>query len=307
MIDQVKLKDIGEMGLIERLTRKVRLDKSVVNGIGDDTAVIKWIKDKYLLFTCDMLVEDVHFSLKDAAPFAIGRKALGRNISDIAAMGGVPRYALVAVGIDPSLPLSFTDGIYRGISSLARDFDINIVGGDTARSRKLVIDISMIGQVEKENLVLRSGAKAGDLIMVTGAIGGSGKGRHLDFTPRIDVARRLVKNFKVNSMIDISDGFALDLRRILDASKVGAIVYENAVPISKEAVSFDSAIQEGEDFELLFTMGIDEARRFFKTALRQMKTPVTLVGEIVERRGGFKLIRQDGKEASIKVKGYLHF
>ncbi|MDD5437122.1 MAG: thiamine-phosphate kinase, partial [Candidatus Omnitrophica bacterium] len=218
---QKTLKNIGEIGLIERIAGKVRRDRSVVKGIGDDTAVIKWTEGKYLLFTCDMTIEDVHFRRRRATPFQIGWKALGRNISDIAAMGGVPRYALVSIGLDPRLPVSFAEGIFAGMDALAKKFRINIVGGDTSRSGKLVIDVSLIGEVENPRLALRSGAREGDAIFVTGFIGGSIKGRHLGFTPRLNEARALVKNFKINSMIDISDGLLLDLGRVLEASGAG--------------------------------------------------------------------------------------
>lgn len=303
----MKIKDMGEIGLIKHLAGRTRLDKSVVRGIGDDAAVVKWTKDKYLLLTCDMLVEGVHFRPDTATPYQIGRKALARNVSDIAAMGGVPRYALVSVGIRPGTTLDFADRLYRGITDIARKFGINIVGGDTTRSRKLVIDISLTGEVEKNNLALRSTARPQDMIFVTGAIGGSAKGRHLDFMPRLVEARQLVKDFRINSMIDISDGLLLDLWRILDASKVGARLYEKLVPLSKEAGSFKRAASEGEDFELLFTMGRKEAERFLKTGLKKSETPVTLIGHVTDRGGGYKLVRKNGKAEAIRPEGYLHF
>lgn len=303
----MRVKDIGEIGLINRFQKMTCLDRSVVKGIGDDTAVIRWTKDKYLLFTCDMIVEDAHFRRKNATPFEIGWKALARNISDIAAMGGVPKYAVISAGVRAEDLLTFLEGIYKGIMAAAKKFNVNIVGGDTAKSGKLVIDISLIGEVEKKNLVLRSGAKPGDFIMVTGAIGGSQKGRHLNFTPRIAEARTLVKNFKINSMIDVSDGLVLDLWRILDASRVGARIHRSLIPISKDADSFEKAIAEGEDFELLFTMSPEEAKRFFKTKLAKMDTSVTLIGEIKDKSYGYRLVEEDGKEKKLEAKGYLHF
>ena len=303
----MRIKDIGEIRLIERVARDFRLDRSVVKGSGDDTAVIRWTKNKFLLFTCDMSIEDVHFKLGEARPFQIGWKALGRNISDIAAMGGRPRYALVAIGINADSPPSLLNGICKGMKDLADRFNINIVGGDMARSKKLVIDISLIGEVEKANLTLRGGAKVGDVILVTGSIGGSQKGKHLNFIPRLNEARRLVKAFKISSMIDISDGLVLDLWRILNASVAGARIYQNTIPISKDADSFEKALYEGEDFELLFTMNVKEAKRFFRTALAKMETPVTLIGEIMPRRFGYKLIDKDGRISPLEAKGFLHF
>ena len=304
---KMKLKDIGEIGLIEKLARRIKLDRSVVKGIGDDAAVIKWTSNKYLLYTCDMLIEDVHFRLDKATPYQIGWKALARNVSDIAAMGGVPRYALVSIGLDSAMPVSFIDELYRGMAELADKFGINIVGGDTAKSKSLVIDVSLIGEVEKKNLILRSGAKAGDLIVVTGYIGGAAKGKHLNFMPRIMEVRSLVKDFKINSMIDISDGLVLDLWRILDASGVGGYIYKGLVPVSNQAASFEKAISEGEDFELVFTMSPKEVNRAFMGRILKIRTPVTLIGEVVNKRCGYKLVMDNGKKKDLKVRGYLHF
>ena len=303
----MKIKDLSEIDLIKRLSKGFRLDKTVIKGSGDDTAVLEWTKDKHLLFTCDMTIEGVHFNLKNAKPFQVGWKALGRNISDIGAMGGVPKYAVVSLGISPELDISIADGICKGIKNLADKFSVNIVGGDMARSKKIVIDISLIGQVEKSRLVLRSGAKIGDLIFVTGTLGRSIKRKHLNFMPRVDVARQILGSFKINSMIDISDGLALDLSRVLEASSVGAHIYESVIPLSEDANSVNNALYDGEDYELLFTMSAKEARRFIKATLNKMKTSVTLIGEIVSRKDGYKIIRISGKGESVKIKGYLHF
>lgn len=308
----MKIKDIGEIKLIERISKGIKLDASVVKGIGDDTAIIAWpgraaARGKYLLYTCDMLVEDVHFTRAQATPFQIGWKAMARNLSDIAAMGGVGRYAVVSIGMDPGDNLSFVDGIYKGIKAACGKFKVNIVGGDISKSGKTVIDISLIGEVEKKKLVTRSGAKEGDLILVTGSFGGSIKRKHLNFIPRIAEARQLVNNFKINSMIDVTDGLVLDLSRILEASHVGARINQNLIPVSGDAVSFGRAITDGEDFELLFTMSVDEARRFFRTLFAKMKTPVTLIGEVTGKRDGLILVTDDAKEKKIKPKGYLHF
>ncbi len=303
----MKIKDLGEIGLIKRFAGKIKCDRSVIKGSGDDAAVIKWTKDKYLLFTCDMLVEDVHFKLKKATPREIGHKALARNISDIAAMGGVPRYAVVSMGLDPDLPAGLVEKIVDGMIRLANRYKINIVGGDVTRSRKLVIDVSLIGEVEKRNLLLRSGARAGDMILVTGVIGGSVRRKHLNFTPRVRESRALVSNFKINSMIDISDGLGLDLWRILRASKVGARIHESLIPVSRDAVSFEKAICDGEDFELLFTMNAKEARRLLKIGSARIGASVTVIGEITDKRYGYALVRKDGEKMALGPKGYLHF
>lgn len=303
----MRVKDMGEAALIRRLVRGVRLDRSVITGPGDDTAVIAWTPKKRLLYTCDMLVEDVHFRRATASPRQIGRKALGRNISDIAAMGGIPRYAVVSLAVPADLPVAFADGIYNGIKRLAAESGVNIVGGDLSRSRKIVIDVSLIGEVEKARLVTRGGAKAGDLIFVTGSIGGSAKGKHLDFTPRVAEARALVSAYTVGAMIDISDGLLLDLGRVLEASGAGARIYERDVPLSRAATSFARAVREGEDFELLFTMKRAEAGRLRARGLAGIDTPVTLIGEVVDRRCGLSVVRPDGAVKKVRPQGYLHF
>ena len=303
----MKIRDLGEIELIKRLSKSFRLDSSVIKGPGDDTAVIKWTKDKYLLFTCDMVIEGVHFTAGKATPFQIGWKALGRNISDIAAMGGVPKYAVVSLGISPQLDISVADGICKGIKVIADRFGVSIVGGDMARSKKIVMDISLIGEVEKKKLVLRSGAKVGDVIFVTGSLGGSIKGKHLSFLPRVREARNILKRFRIHSMIDISDGLAIDLKRIIDASNVGACVYEESVPLSKDALKIENALYDGEDYELLFTVDPRTAEKLLKSNFSRIGTRVSIIGEITDKIYGYSIIREDGKEEKLKVKGYLHF
>ncbi len=303
----MRIKEIGEIALIKRMTKGLRFDRTVVKGPGDDAAVIEWTRDKYMLFASDMLVEGTHFTKKTASPYAVGWKALGRNLSDIAAMGGTPRYAVVSAGFNPGTDVSVADGISRGIRALADRFGVNIVGGDVVRSDRTTIDIAVVGEVEKNRLATRSGARPGDMIFVTGSIGGSSAGRHLTFIPRVAEARKLVTRYKVNAMIDVSDGLLLDLWRVLDASSVGARLYEEAVPLSKNAASFDKAVREGEDFELVFTMSAAEARRFIGSKPGSIKTPVSYIGDIMPKRFGYRLVGRDGCEKRLRAEGYRHF
>ena len=303
----MRLKDIGEVRLIESFARTLSLDRSVVKGSGDDAAVVKYSRDKYLLLTCDMVIEGVHFRIRGTDPFRIGWKAMARNISDIAAMGGLPRYAMVSMAMDPNLSVAFARRLVRGMNAVSKKFGVNIVGGDVSRSKKLVIVISLTGEVRKDKVVFRSGAKTGDAILLTGSIGGSGKGKHLDFIPRVAEARQLVNRFKINSMIDVSDGLAMDLWRILKASSAGAVIYENAVPLSKEAGSFKEAISEGEDFELLFTMSAKEAKRLLSTRLKKIGTPITVIGEVTGMSSGYRLVDSEGKIKRLGPYGYAHF
>lgn len=304
----MKISQLGEFGLIERIKRRTDVDISVIKGIGDDAAVLKYTKDKYLLFASDMLIEDVHFTLKDAAPHQIGHKALACNISDIAAMGGIPHFATVSVGLPKNLSVSFVDRLYEGIIRLAKRFKVNIVGGDTNRSQKLVIDIAIIGDVKKEYLKLRGGARLGEAILVTGRLGGSLKsGRHLDFVPRLKEAQMLVKNFRVNSMIDISDGLSGDLGHILKKSRVGAIIYEKNIPLSRYADSITNALTDGEDFELLFTMPQKDAQRLIKNPRKEIGISVREIGKIVSQHFGMRIIDRYGKSRQLKTQGFCHF
>lgn len=302
-----KLKDIGEFGLIDCLHKSIRVDKNVICGIGDDAAVLKYDKDRYLLFTTDMLIEGAHFT-RSMPPESIGHKALAVNISDIAAMGGLPKHALVSLGVPQDLSFAFINKIYKGMIKLARQFHINIVGGDTNRSEKIIINISLLGEVEKKLLVLRKGAKPEDLIFVTGSLGRSFiNEKHLNFIPRIAFARALVKKHKPSAMIDISDGLVLDLGHILEMSKVGAIIYEKLIPRTKNA-TLNQALYDGEDFELVFTMPRQEARLLLNS-LKNIKNeiPISLIGEIFFSRQAILLADRFNNLRPLAKKGFTHF
>ncbi len=296
------IKNIGEFGLIERIKKLIKTDASVVKGPGDDCAVIKFSKDKYMLFTSDMIVEGVDFTGKDR-PYLIGRKAIAVSVSDIAACAGLPRYCLVSLAMPQNSPVEFIDKLIKGMLSVAKKYGINIVGGDLSRSKQLTIDVSMLGIVEKKNFVLRSGAKIGDIIFVTGKLGGSILGKHLRFIPRLKEARFLVKNFRVNSMIDISDGLACDLGHILEESSTGAIIYEDLIPISQQARNLNDALYGGEDFELLFTVSAYEAKKLYRKKLTGFKP----IGEIVDKKYGLRLVDKRSRDKIIKPKGFQHF
>jgi thiamine-monophosphate kinase len=298
----MKLKEIGEFGLIRRLTRYIKTDHSVIRGPGDDCAVVAYDAKRYLLLTCDMLVEGVDFTSRHK-PELIGRKALAVSISDIAACGGIPRYALVSLGLPAGISVEKIEGIYRGLSRLARAYRINIVGGDISRAKALTIDVSLAGVVEKKRLVVRSGAKDGDVIFVTGSFGGSIRGRHLTFVPRVKESRFLVSHFKIHAMIDISDGLLQDLQHVLEASSVGAVLYEKMIPKSRECVSSADALTSGEDFELLCTVPLKEAGRL----LSQGRGKYRPIGFITAKGLGLRLAGVNGKEALIKPEGYRHF
>jgi len=297
----MRLNKTGEFGLIEIFKKMSRLDRSVIVGPSDDCAVLRFNAKEYLLYTCDMIIEGVDFVSKDK-PELIGRKALAVSLSDIAACGGTARYAVVSMGL-PKKFIGKAQRIAKGLFDLAKSYKVNVVGGDLSRSSRLTIDVSMLGVVKKNKLVLRSGARPGDIIFVTGKLGRSILGKHLTFTPRLKESRFLVNNFKINSMIDISDGLTQDLNHILKASRVGAVIYEALIPKSRVARSLNDALYGGEEFELLFTLSRKDAKRLaFKK--KQIFKPI---GEIVSKDYGFKLIDKNNKEVSIKPDGWRHF
>jgi thiamine-monophosphate kinase len=296
------IKKIGEFGLIERFRRMIKTDSSVVKGSGDDCAVLKLDNNHYQLYTCDMLVQDVDFSLKDK-PYLIGRKSLAVQISDIAACGGLPRHCLISLSMPSKTKLKFVDKLFNGMLDTAKEYNINIVGGDLSRGKQLAIDVSMLGIVEKRNLVLRSGARPGEIIFVTGKLGGSIRGKHLTFKPRLKEARFLVKNFKVSSMIDISDGLAQDLGHILEQSSAGAVIYEKLIPQTKQARNLNEVLFMGEDFELIFTLSNREAKKLLDKKISGFKP----IGEIVSKEKGLQLIDKTNRERIIEPKGFRHF
>jgi thiamine-monophosphate kinase len=225
---------------------------------------------------------------------------MGVVLSDIASKAGLPKYALVSLGLPKDADLNFVRNLYKGFNFWMRRFNFEIVGGDISRADKLIIDISMIGFVEKENLILRSGAKPNDIIFVSAKLGIPDK--QFYFTPRIKEARYLVKNFKVNSMIDISDGLLQDLNHILEQSKVGAVIYEKLIPAKKDK-DIQKILNQGEEFELLFTLPIKEAKRLISTGYRLFSG----IGQIVDYRYGLRLINKHFEEVKIRIKGFKHF
>ncbi len=301
----MKLKGIDETQLIKRLTSRLKKDSTILKGVGDDSAVIKYKKNTYLLITTDILIEDVHFKIKKTKPELIGHKALACNISDIAAMGGKPKYAVISLGLPRDLDLNFADAIFKGIRKEAILYGIKIVGGDISSSSKVIINITLIGFAKKKNLTFRDTAKVGDKIFVTGKLGGSQRGKHLSFRPRLNEALSLIRKYKINSMIDLSDGLAQDLNNIIQPSKVGALIYEDKIPLSKDA-DINSALYEGEDFELLFTTGKEESKKIEVSKIKGLK--VTKIGEIVNKSKRFKIIDKDKKAKDISLRyTFKHF
>ena len=297
-----------EIAIVERLARRFKTrDAGVVVGIGDDTAVIRRDASSYWLMTTDMLVESVHFKRGEDRG-RVGYKAVAVSVSDIAAMGGVPKYALISVGVPPRRAERSVAALTKGIARAARIFGLSVIGGDTNRSPRLVVDVAMVGVVERRCLALRSGGRDRDVLFVSGRLGGSQDGRHLSFVPRLKAARYLVRRFKVHAMMDLSDGLARDLGRMCRASGLGAILDEERIPVHRSGRSRAAALHDGEDFELLFSMSEREAGRL-QRQVRQKKTPLRFypVGRLSRRVRGVWLSDKEGRRRRLTGGGFVHF
>lgn len=281
--------------MIDLISKQIRLTKSVIKGIGDDTAVLPLSKDKYQLLTTDMLAENVHFTRRMKAS-DVGHKALACNISDIAAMGGRPTFAVVSIGLPNGLSAAYVKELYQGMQQLATRYKVSIVGGDTIKSDQIVINVALLGEVSKKDLVTRDGAKSGDWIFVTGALGGSLKSHHhLHFEPCVAQSQFLVKKFKPSAMMDISDGLAGDLNHLLKASKVGADLWYQDIPLN-QGCSLAQALSDGEDFELLFTLSDARSAKLLDWQTKNKQWYFYPVGRITA-----------DPTQLVKVKGFTHF
>lgn len=326
----MRLDELGEFGIIDRIAERVSPRAGVTLGIGDDAAGVAPTAGLLTLATSDMLVEGVHFDLAFCDPLTLGRKSLAVNLSDIAAMGGKPRWFLLSLAVPRELSVEFLDGFTGGMLELAGEFDVTLIGGDTCASRGgLVISVTVLGEQRPELVVPRSGARPGDLVFVTGTLGDAalglellrqGKrenaaaGRQLDPRPRVGEGLALAGAGLPTAMIDVSDGLLADLGHILDQSGVGARLEVARLPLSacfqqqRAAVAGDPLLLPlagGEDYELLFTApaGREEAVR---DVLARFSTPVTVVGEITGALG-LQTLAANGSPYPVPHRGYNHF
>jgi len=312
----MKIKDIGgEFAMIKRIAPK-QYGKSVVKGVGDDAAVLK-LDGKLYLFCSDALVEGNHFILDYFTPEQVGMKAIEVNVSDVGAMGGIPKYCVVSLVLPANANVEFVDGLYKGIRKAAKKYGIDVVGGDTTHGKEVVIDVAMIGTVKKEDLCLRSSAKPGDFILISGDVGGSTAGlkvyekkikghlypkkKQVEPKAKFEKVKPFLKS--IHAMIDVSDGVASDIQRICEESGTGATIFADNIPIKDEVRKaakaccddpLDYALYGGEDFELVFTVSEKDLG----------KVKGYLIGEITKKKGVY--LYSQGKEKKVNH-GYDHF
>ena len=305
---------MGEFSFIQWIRKRQKRRKDVVVGIGDDCAAIDVSPDKLCLITTDMLVDGTHFDLKRCSVRDAGRKAIACSISDVAAMGCRATVAVVSVCFPHHTTEKFARELYRGIWSIANKYQIEIVGGDVISGRgPFCIAVTMLGADGGLKPILRSGARPGDAILVTGTLGGSILGKHLRFEPRQKEGLALNKRFTIHAMIDVSDGLTADLNHILEESHVGGILYEDQIPVSPDAVAVSKktantplyhALSDGEDYELLMTLSKRQAKKVLESGLFP-KGLISRIGEIVPG-SGIRMRSSDGVIRRVKPRGYEH-
>ena len=301
-----------ELSFVRWLRERAVSHPQVPLGIGDDAALVEISAGHVSVVTTDMLMDGVDFRLAEVSPRLVGRKSLAVNLSDIAAMGARPVAAFVSVSLPRAGGEPLARELYEGLFELAAEYETAIAGGDTnSWDGPLVINVTLIGEVQAERAWLRGGAKPGDKILVTGDFGGSILGKHLTFAPRLKAAAWLSEHAEIHAAMDVSDGLSLDLARLLTESRCGAEMDLDRVPISEAARQLaqntgksplEHALGDGEDFELILAVPPSEAERLL--AIQPLDTRLTCIGEFVEEPGLWAT-SQGGRRA-LAPQGYEH-
>ncbi|MCP4196785.1 MAG: thiamine-phosphate kinase [Proteobacteria bacterium] len=330
---------LGEFDLIARLTRAVGpRGPGVVLGAGDDTAVLRTTQNRFLLATCDVQIEGIHFTLDAFSPRQIGRRVAAVNLSDIAAMGGTPTFAIVSLAVPAQTDPDFLDGVYGGLNAALREWGAEIVGGNTSElPERIAIDVTLLGEVPEDRVLTRAGAKSGDLLCVTGFLGASAAGlellggdrfpdldganrkgamdAHLEPTPRVAEGKFLGSTGQVTSCIDISDGLYGDASHIAEESGVTVCIEADRIPIAAaatgvaESVGADAlqlALRGGEDYELLFTVPPAAADDLIAELAKVTNTRSTVIGEIQKGSAAVNITKK-GQSVPIEADGFDHF
>lgn len=335
--DNPSIGNVGEFGFIEKIRASLKAkNPSVVLGVGDDAAILRPSPGHELVFTTDMLVEGRHFDFKWITPWQLGAKSMAVNISDCAAMGAKPTAAVVSLGIPKDYPLKDLEAFYDGLQGWGEQYGVQIVGGDTVGSDKLVVNIALLGEVESGKALRRSGAKAGDALFVTGTLGDSAAGlhtllhpsekgketaallvkQHLTPTPRFNLGRALSTKKLASSAIDISDGLSSEIHHLCEESGVGAEIHEEALPVSASLTHYCDenrldplgfVLNGGEDYELLFTVPLSRISEAVQKLPGETGVAVKSIGRMVPKAKGVTLITRKGERKALEAKGYDHF
>ena len=334
----MSLKDIGEFGFIRRISAGCLIrPEGVVQAIGDDAAVFRPEPDRLGLVTADLLVERVHFLRDRISGEELGHKSLAVNLSDIAAMGGTAREAIVSLAIPDDCPLDYLDGFYQGMKALAQEHRVNILGGDTTGAKTdLTINITVIGSVPETQMLLRSGARIGDVVCATGKLGDSRAGlqllldgadtgeepwsalrrAHVRPDPHLKEGRMLAGIGGVTAAIDVSDGLSSDIGHIAEESRVGIRLFAEQIPVSEALKRFCRrfdrgaavkwALTGGEDYCLLCTLSPDAADRVCRAFAEAFGRPLYRIGRVVDP-GIFEVVGADGRAGPLEKTGWNHF
>ncbi len=324
----------GEREIIARIRQAVGSSGDLVLGIGDDCAVYKTHPDRVNLVTTDTMVEGVHFDLAWHPPLELGRKAASVNISDIAAMGGLPRFALLSLALTPTFGSQWLDAFMTGFLAVLAEHGVALIGGDTVQGgHESVLSVTVLGEMAEAELISRKGARSGDVVLVSGFLGEAAAGlalcrlglahdpglqplvaAHLDPVPQVALGRVLAASGLVHAMQDLSDGLATDLAHICTESGVGAVVAAEKLPLSpmlRQAAEIcgqsprDWAFSGGEDYQLLFTADEHQVAGLCSLVREQTGRELFAVGRIVEGRGVF--LEEAGQRREISYQGYEHF
>lgn len=309
-------------------------DSKILYGIGDDAAVIQYTKEKHLLYTCDSLVSGVHFRREYMTPAQIGQKAVTVSVSDIAAMGGRPLYALISLHLPKTEKESFSGSVLKGIQKACKNYGIFVIGGNVTSSNQIIIDVFIIGEVDPSNILLRSGARPSDLVFTTQTLGDSAAGlfllqnphlskikggrqltsRHLSPVARVKEASLLSDLKCVTSMIDLSDGLSTDITHICDKSNTGVVLWEEKIPVSSAVKTlslkinrspFSFAFSGGEDYELCFTAPSQKSG-LIKEALKKIGVKASVIGKILAQKEGKWIENKKGKKPLV-AEGWDHY
>ncbi len=303
---------LTERNFIQQLQKRFPAKPPVVTGIGDDGAVLDCADQQQQIVVTDMLLDQVHFDLGKTSAQLVGRKAVAVNLSDLAAMACWPTAAFVSIAVSRAQKASdeFTGELYDGMAALAEEFRFSIAGGDTNYwDGPFAINVCLTGIPMREQAVLRSGAKPGDKLFVTGPLGGSFPGdRHLTFEPRLYTAMWLAENVDVHAMMDVSDGLSIDLHRMMEASGTGAVLYESCIPIHSDVSQaipasdrLEAAFSDGEDFELLFAISPDDEGK-----LHAAQSDFHFIGSVSESPGEVLIEDSGGERAVLPETGWQH-